>query len=80
MGGVVGELVALVGGSTSAAAQKKAGNGSTHSAAQKTHSLSQSDNAFHQIARGTEKKVKATAEKAIPFGDDKSDDIENFNS
>ncbi len=44
--------------------------------------LKATDNAFHQIAGGSEKKAKArltVAARAIPLGEDSGDDLDGFN-
>jgi methyl-accepting chemotaxis protein len=63
----------------------------THELLAANHGLSTSDNTFHQIANGTKKQkakatkatARATAAKAIPMDDDKSDsedELKEFNS
>ena len=77
MNGIVGELVAMVGGSTSK--RDTASFGKT--VAGKSSGLSQSDHAFHQIASSPSKAVNkvasATAAKAIPFDDGDFNDFNN---
>jgi methyl-accepting chemotaxis protein len=80
MNGVVEELAAMVGGTASSTGSSKKSWGKGKSTKK---SLNTGDNAFHQIASGTAKtpaKSKTTAEKAIPLGDDRSDNIDSFNS
>jgi methyl-accepting chemotaxis protein len=82
MNGIVGELAALVGGST--------GNTTVASAARarpsEQHQLGRSDHVFHHVAGGGNQRAKtkvaarATAEKMIPLSDDDCDDLREFNS
>jgi methyl-accepting chemotaxis protein len=84
MKSVVGELIALVGGSAGqreAASSPKAKARSTSVQQHLTHS----DHAFHQIAAKTDDGIvatvsgtKTTSEKAIPLNDD--DEFKEFNS
>jgi len=77
MNDIVGELIALVGGST----KKTASSGPRQSAAGRK--LSHADHLYHKIAGGKSKKAhavptKSAAEKSIPLGDDS--ELNDFNS
>ena len=76
MNGIVGELMAMVGGINRS---KSIGSASR---ATKSRKLSSSDNAFHQIAGDSSKSsktaVKATAANVIPL--DSNDDFSDFNA
>ena len=78
MNEVVGELVALVGGST----QSTVGQSSQPS---RKHQLSHSDHVFHNIADSTTKKAetkvtaRTQAAKAIPLNSDSKNDLDEFN-
>jgi len=84
MNQVVGELVALVGGSATRQDVSEQGRSKrrTKGIEQELH---RSDHTFHQIAAGPKSKVerkatvKMAAEKAIPLGDN-TDDFAEFNS
>jgi len=77
MNDIVGELIALVGGST----KKTASSTTRQSGAGRK--LSHSDHLYHKIAGGKPKKAhtvstKSAAEKSIPLGDDS--ELNDFNS
>ncbi len=83
MNSVVGELIALVGGS----AKRTSSQSYTKTASSIERKFTHSDNAFHQIASkpasqtetvATTTQAKATAEQSIPLED--SDDFKDFNS
>ena len=80
MNQVVGELMAMVGGTTT---QTSRSNSTRLGSTGKTYGLNSADHAFHQIAGGPEKRAKAkvtVAAKAIPLDGDRSGDLDDFNS
>ncbi len=75
MNDIVGELIAMVGGSTDTRTSHKK---RYHSA---STGLSHSDHLYHDIAGSKSNRVhkRSAAEQAIPFGEN-DDDLDHFNS
>jgi len=78
MQGVVGQLIALVGGSVSNANTGRTRGWKKHNPQNVEQTLAPSDHTFHQIAGGQSQQQTTPAEKAIPL--DSGDGFGDFNS